>query len=113
MMHWMKIFWRCFCLGWVGLVPVLFSCKPSGHSNTTERLASSQQTVSPAERKKVEARLKWNRDTLVGDYDKKGVRNPKWDRDAREALATFARARSQGPEQVAGFPSNLVTSVNS
>ena len=109
-MHLMKIFWRCFCFGFV---PFFFSCKPSEHSDTTGRSASTQQTVSPAERKKVEARLKWNMATLVGDYEKKGTKSPKWDRDAKEALATFARARTYGPEQVAGFPTNLVTLVNS
>jgi hypothetical protein len=40
--------------------------------------------------------MKWNLDTLAGNYDSIGRRNPKWDKDAEEALTRFARIRS-GP----------------
>jgi hypothetical protein len=39
-------------------------------------------------------RLKWNMDTLVGDYDRIGRRDPKWDETARQALTDFAKIRA-------------------
>jgi hypothetical protein len=39
-------------------------------------------------------RLKWNLDTLVGDYQRLGSHNPKWDASAKSALEAFARART-------------------
>src|SRR5438874_1987535 len=111
----MKTLWRFLCLCFV----LLFSgCKPSGNTgkgiNGEGATAGStlSKTVSPAERKKREARLKWNMDTLVGDYNKKGTRNSKWDRVAKEALVTFARVRAYGPEQVRGFPTNVAALAN-
>ncbi len=41
-----------------------------------------------------EYRLKWNLETLVGDYDKHGHHNPKWDESARAALHLFAELRN-------------------
>ncbi len=40
------------------------------------------------------ARLKWNLDTLVGDYDRAGKKNPQWDEAARRALTLFAEVRN-------------------
>lgn len=39
-------------------------------------------------------RLEWNRRTLVNAYNEAGVRDPRWDADAGEALEAFARVRS-------------------
>jgi len=39
--------------------------------------------------------LKWNLATLQGDYESQGHRNPKWDKDAVEALKNFAGIRVQ------------------
>jgi hypothetical protein len=38
--------------------------------------------------------LEWNRKTLLGDYEKAGSKNPKWDEDARAALEQFAQFRA-------------------
>jgi len=48
-------------------------------------------------------RLKWNVDTLVGDYEKHGRHSPKWDSSAKAALLLFAQVRTfssspKGPE---------------
>lgn len=39
-------------------------------------------------------RLKWNLATTVGEYEKVGHRDPKWDADATEALTFFAQWRA-------------------
>src|SRR2546425_4868861 len=44
--------------------------------------------------KEADYRFKWNVDTLVGDYDKHGRHDPKWDQSAKAALLLFAEARS-------------------
>src|SRR4030095_8287383 len=41
-----------------------------------------------------ESRFRWNLKTLVGDYDRVGTRDPKWDNEARAALEGFARIRA-------------------
>jgi hypothetical protein len=41
-----------------------------------------------------ESRLRWNLKTLVGDYDRVGKRDAKWDREARAALEAYARIRA-------------------
>ena len=44
--------------------------------------------------KEMDYRLKWNVDTLVGDYEKHGRHNPKWDQSAKAALLRFAELRT-------------------
>jgi hypothetical protein len=44
--------------------------------------------------KDLEYRLKWNVATLVGDYEKHGRHNPKWDESAKAALRGFAESRT-------------------
>src|SRR5882762_1739155 len=44
--------------------------------------------------KETEYRFKWNVDTLVGDYEKHGRHNPKWDQSAKTALHVFAEVRA-------------------
>src|SRR5437660_12120246 len=46
--------------------------------------------------KRSEYRLKWNLETLVGDYERCGRRNPKWDESAKRGLSCFAQLRSLG-----------------
>ena len=41
-----------------------------------------------------ERRLKWNMRTTVGQYEKSGRHDPKWDTPAKEALTLYARWRS-------------------
>jgi hypothetical protein len=42
--------------------------------------------------------LAWNRRTLGGAYEKVGKKDPRWDKDAREALDTTARFFSHDPD---------------
>jgi len=104
-------FWRYFCFC---LLASLLACKPSDHSGAASSPGTPDKAepISRADRKDREARFKWNLATLAGDYDKNGTKDPKWDRPVREALTIFARARSYGPEQEAGFPKNLADAVN-
>jgi len=44
--------------------------------------------------KQSEYRLKWNLETLVGDYERHGRRNPKWDESAKASLTSLAETRS-------------------
>jgi hypothetical protein len=60
--------------GWGALLLTLASCTPR-QSETRED------------------RLKWNLATLQGDYESHGHRDPKWDKDAGEALKQFAGIR--------------------
>jgi hypothetical protein len=39
-------------------------------------------------------REKWNQSALKGTYDASGSRNPKWDKDAEDALTTYAQSRT-------------------
>ncbi len=56
---------------------------------------------SPTATNRTELRLQWNLKTLVGDYDRIGARDVKWDKDAREALEGFARVRANPTGNVA------------
>ena len=49
----------------------------------------------------------WNSATLKGSYDSLGQRNPKWDKDAEDALVQFARTRT-APDDEAELLSDLV-----
>src|SRR4051812_20860393 len=40
--------------------------------------------------KDMDQRTKWRMDTLVGEYERVGTKNPKWDADAKTALESFA-----------------------
>ena len=44
--------------------------------------------------------LKWNLAALTNSYDATGNRNPKWDRDAREAMTEFARTRTASDDEL-------------
>src|SRR5260221_502116 len=44
--------------------------------------------------KQIEYRLKWNLETLLGDYEKHGRRDPKWDGPAKAGLTNFAQSRA-------------------
>ena len=48
-----------------------------------------------------ESRFRWNYKTLVGDYDRVGTRNSKWDKEARAALEGFARIRANPGDSLA------------
>jgi hypothetical protein len=50
--------------------------------------------LSGKTQKETDYRLKWNVETLVGDYEKHGRHNPKWDPSAKAALAVFAEVRT-------------------
>jgi len=102
----------------LSLVGLLLSCKPQGKHDegttagadkTEAGTASARPSLSSAEQKRREARLKWNLATLVGDYEKKGVRDPKWNQDAIRALKLLAKARAYGPKEVSGFPEDVAT----
>ncbi len=102
----------------LSLVGLLLSCKPQGKheegttagaDKTEAGTASARPSLSSADQKRREARLKWNLATLVGDYEKKGVRDPKWNQDAITALKLLAKARAYGPQEVSGFPEDVGT----
>jgi tetratricopeptide (TPR) repeat protein len=62
--------------------------------------------------KAIAYRLKWNLDTLVGDYEKHGRHNPKWDESAKSALTVFAQTRAlSGSKKVTEPLSKLPSAV--
>jgi len=69
-----KLFQGFFWVGCGTLLLALVSCTPRQGETRDER-------------------LKWNLGTLQGDYESHGHRNPKWDKDAGEALKKFAEIR--------------------
>src|SRR5258708_13892357 len=108
---------RVLVLSLVGLV---LSGKPQGKHDegttagadkTEAGTSSARPSLSSAEQKRREARLKWNLATLVGDYEKIGVRDPKWNQDAITALKLLAKARAYGPQEVSGFPEDVGTAA--
>src|SRR5438445_13699562 len=58
------------------------------------KAAASSDGPSGQNDKETDYRLKWNVDTLVGDYEKHGRHNPKWDQSANAALLLFAQVRA-------------------
>ena len=51
----------------------------------------------PATREDV---LKWNLTTLTNSYDASGHKNPKWDKDAVEAMTEFARTKTASDDEL-------------
>ncbi len=85
------------------------ACKPSHQEAKDVKLAQSQldlPTPSPQQQKVADAHLDWNMETLVGAYEKVGLKSPKWDSAARTALKHFAQVRAYGPN-VEGFPTQI------
>jgi hypothetical protein len=67
----------------------------SASSYAAESNATAPTNDLPGKiQKETDYRLKWNVETLVGDYDKHGRHNPKWDASAKAALAVFAQMRT-------------------
>ena len=67
--------------------------------------------------KQLEYRLKWNLDTLAGDYLRHGRRDPKWDEPAKAGLTNFAMLRvfsgsAPGAEAFAKMPNLIKLAVN-
>jgi hypothetical protein len=44
--------------------------------------------------------LKWNLATLTNSYDASGHKNPKWDKDATEAMTEFARTKTASDDEL-------------
>jgi hypothetical protein len=77
---------------------------------------ATTNTPAPDLDKQIEYRLKWNLETLVGDYDRHGKRDPKWDESAKASLAGFAHIRAgsaKAKESLAKIPATLKTSMSS
>ncbi len=67
--------------------------------------------------KQLEYRLEWNLATLVGDYERHGRRDPKWDEPAKAGLTSFAQSRAlsgsaKGMEALAKIPAAIKTAVS-
>lgn len=99
---------------WVSFSAVFLFCQP------VLRAADSKAQVTtntPAEREKeIEYRLKWNLDTLVGDYERHGRRDPKWDASAKAGLTAFAQVRgfagtAKAKEPLAKIPVAIKTAI--
>ena len=80
--------------------------------------SSAATNILGAERdEQIEYRLKWNLDTLVGDYERHGRHDPKWDESAKAGLTSFAQSRAivgsvKGKVSSAGFPAAIKTAVS-
>lgn len=79
---------------WLTLLVAFLFCKSHCFAAESKSTSPPATNGAPAKLdKEAESRLKWNLDTLVGDYNRHGKRNPKWDEAARAGLTGFAEAR--------------------
>ena len=95
----------------------LFVCLSLGFSAAVCGAEDPNSAKPPDQTSKEEKdsayRLKWNVDTLVGDYEKHGRRNPKWDASAKSALLIFAQVRTySGKPEVTNGLAKLGPAVN-
>src|SRR5258708_34636901 len=77
---------------------------------------SAADALAADGQKEFDSRLKWNLETLVGEYRAHGRRNPKWDESAEEALTAFAQARTfsdsvRGNGPVARIPAAVKSAI--
>ena len=71
-------------------------CGPSSKPDDPNLRSGPNQPASKDSTVKAEQyRLEWNRDTLVGDYERFGSRNAKWDGPAKQALEDFVQLRAK------------------
>ena len=74
----------------------------------TEQSEEPTDPIPPAKPPKdAEKRFQWNLGTSVGDYERVGNQDPKWDEPARKALEMFARIRSYGVSSVPNAVTNI------
>ena len=66
-----------------------------------EQMEDLPDPLPPAKPPKdAEKRFQWNKMTSLGDYERAGERNAKWDEPAKKALELFARLRAYGMSAV-------------
>src|SRR5260370_29207737 len=75
-------------------ITISYAADVSATTNNTETASAAVPTgLKTQEDRARQRRLEWNLDTLVGDYERHGSRNTKWDDAAKLALERFATAR--------------------
>ena len=88
---------------------VTTSCRKS-HDHAKQVTLNEKQLnvpgLSPDQKKVSDARLDWNMEGTLDAYNKIGIRDPKWDFPAREALKLWSQVRAYG-EDVDGYPTVL------
>jgi len=88
---------------------------PESYSAETKNSAATNAPSADHD-SELKYRLKWNLDTLVGEYERHGRRNPKWDESARAGLTAFAQIRcfsdsTNGAEPLAKIPVAIKTAM--
>src|SRR5439155_10473944 len=87
---------------------------PQSHSAEPKNSAATNGPSTDRD-KELGYRLKWNLDTLVGEYERHGRRNRKWDESAKVGLAAFAEIRCfsgpKGDQPLAKIPGAIKTAV--
>src|SRR6267154_379909 len=69
---------------------VLLLCCPPSRAATTNTPDATNKPDGNFD-KQLDYRLRWNLHTLVGDYERNGRRDPKWDEYAKAGLSYFAQ----------------------
>src|SRR5258706_16251943 len=90
---------------------VLLLCCPRSRAAATKTPDTTNNPDGNFD-KQLDYRLRWNLDTLVGDYERNGRRDPKWDEYAKAGLSYFAQVRSLAgsskmKEPLANIPSAI------
>ena len=62
-----------------------------GNAGTDQAAARARVTAANAQR------ARWELATLAGDYDRLGVKDPRWDHDARDGLTQYAQYLADAP----------------
>jgi hypothetical protein len=106
----MKVAWWVV-LG-MTLVQIAFGrASPHENEGSNTPAAPSQRESNARKLQAQRYRLEWNRKTLVGDYERFGRRNPKWDVSAKLALESFAQFRSASEQELQTLQRGLVEKV--
>ena len=100
------------CCAFLGMAMLTNGCGPSSKPEDPNTRSSPARPQAKLSREKEwKYRLEWNQNTLVGDYERHGSRNAKWNDSAKLTLEQFAQLRVGGQEQLKALLPRLVDAV--
>src|SRR5258705_9497361 len=88
---------RAITLLLLGAIPLALPATVRAQSDDDAPAGAGEPSYTPARFKdtnRIQIRYEWNLKNTLGAYETSGIRNPKWDADAKECLTAFARIRS-------------------
>jgi hypothetical protein len=88
---------RAITLLLFGAIPLALPATGRAQSDDDAPAGAGESRYTPARFKdtnRIQIRYEWNLKSTLGAYETSGIRNPKWDADAKECLTAVARIRS-------------------